>query len=214
MQLISAIAAKMTNKMLLNRILPAIDPHLRPNQNGFRPGRTTAAHILALRRIIESAKKFNLKAILVFIDFKKAFDSIHRGKMLKILQAYGIPEKLVKAIAVLYENTKAKVLSPDGETETFSIQAEESSCMASLPQTDKGVEIIPKQKNQDTTVRSYSRDSTVIWKQHLVAHREAHEATRWHLHKNVKNGPKHLMAVPHHQRGTIRQSAESFRKDS
>ena len=120
---LSAIAAKMTNKMILNRILPAIDPHLRPNQNGFRPGRTTAAHILALRRIIESAKKFNLKAILVFIDFKKAFDSIHRGKMLKILQAYGIPEKLVKAIAVLYENTKAKVLSPDGETETFSILA-------------------------------------------------------------------------------------------
>ena len=66
---LSAIAAKMTNKMLLNRILPAIDPHLRPNQNGFRLWRKTAAHILALRRIIESAKKFNLKAILVFIDF-------------------------------------------------------------------------------------------------------------------------------------------------
>ena len=98
----SAIAAKIVNGILLNRIQPVIDPLLRPNQNGFRPRRSTTAHILALRRIIEEVKKNNLKAILVFVDFKKAFDSIHRGKLMKILEAYGIPEKLVKAIAVLY----------------------------------------------------------------------------------------------------------------
>ena len=120
---LSAIAAKITNKMLLNRIQPFIDPLLRPNQNGFRPKRSTTAHILALRRIIEEVKKNNLKAILVFVDFKKAFDSIHRGKLMKILEAYGIPEQIVKTITVLYENTQAKVLSPDGETDSFPIHA-------------------------------------------------------------------------------------------
>lgn len=50
---LSAIAAKITNKMILNRIQPVLDPLLRPNQNGFRPGRSTTAHILALRRVIE-----------------------------------------------------------------------------------------------------------------------------------------------------------------
>ena len=120
---LSAIAAKIINKMILNRIQPVIDPLLRPNQNGFRPRRSTTAHILALRRIIEEVKKNNLKAILVFIDFKKAFDSIHRGKLMKILAAYGIPDQLVKAIAMLYEDTQAKVLSPDGETDSFPIHA-------------------------------------------------------------------------------------------
>ena len=47
--MLTTIAAKMTNKMILNRIQPEIDKHLRPNQNGFRPGRSTTVHILALR---------------------------------------------------------------------------------------------------------------------------------------------------------------------
>ena len=52
----TAIAAKLTKKMILNRTQPEIDKRLRPNQNGFRPGRSTAAQILALRRIIEGVK--------------------------------------------------------------------------------------------------------------------------------------------------------------
>jgi hypothetical protein len=78
--------------MLLNRIQPALDPLIRPNQNGFRQGSSTTAHILALRRLIEGVRSHNLKVIIVFVDFKKAFDSIHRGKIFKILRAYGIPE--------------------------------------------------------------------------------------------------------------------------
>ena len=64
-----------------------------------------------------------LPAVLTFIDFKKAFDSVHRGKMLKILEAYGIPVKLVELIRLMYENTMDKVLTPDGETESFEILA-------------------------------------------------------------------------------------------
>lgn len=120
---LSVIAAKLVNKMLLNRIRSKIDKHLRPNQNGFRPGRSTTAHILTLRRLIEGVRSHNLKAVLVFIDFKKAFDSIHRERMLQILRAYDIPEKLVNAIGLMYQNTKARVLTPDGETELFEILA-------------------------------------------------------------------------------------------
>jgi hypothetical protein len=54
--------------------------------------------------------------VLTFIDFSKAFDSVDREKIFKILKA-----NLLKTIMVLYTNTKAKVLSPDGETEVFEI---------------------------------------------------------------------------------------------
>ena len=76
-------------------------------------------HILALRRLTERIKSNNLPAIITFIDFRKAFDTIHRGKMLKILKAYGIPDLIVEAIGKMYENTRAKVISPDGETDLF-----------------------------------------------------------------------------------------------
>ena len=41
--------------------------------------------------------------------------------MLLILKAYGIPEELVTAINIMYADTSEKVITPDGETETFSI---------------------------------------------------------------------------------------------
>ena len=117
------IIAKIYNRMILNRIRSARDVRLRVNQNGFRPKRTTVAQMLAPRRIIEGVKANNLKAVLTFIDFKKAFDSIDREKMMKILKAYGIPPNLLRAIDKMYANTRAKVISPDGETGDVDITA-------------------------------------------------------------------------------------------
>ena len=59
-----------------------------------------------------------------FVDFHKAFDSIHGEKLMEILKAYGIPLETVNAISLLYKNTTAKVISPDGATSFFPIHAE------------------------------------------------------------------------------------------
>ena len=42
---------------------------------------------------------------------------------MRILTANGIPSNLLQAIEKMYTNTKAKVISPDGETESFDITA-------------------------------------------------------------------------------------------
>ena len=55
------------------------------------------------------------------MDFTKAFDSIHRGKMEQIILAYSLPKETVAAIIMLYRNTKEKVRSPDGDTDYFDI---------------------------------------------------------------------------------------------
>ena len=73
--------------------------------------------------ILEGVRAKNLQATLLFVDFTKAFDSIHRGKMEQILLAYGLPKEIVAAITILYRNTKVKVRSPDGDTEYFDIVA-------------------------------------------------------------------------------------------
>ena len=118
-----SIAAKIFNALLRNRIEPEIDNILRKNQNGFRRNRSTTSQILTIRRILEGVRAKNLQATLIFVDFTKAFDSIHRGKMEQILLAYGIPKETVAAITILYRNTKVKVRSPDGDTEYFDIVA-------------------------------------------------------------------------------------------
>ena len=72
---------------------------------------------------MEGIKSKNLPATLLFIDFSKAFDSIHRGKMKEILSAYGIPKETVDAIMIMYQDTRSMVCSPDGDTDFFDISA-------------------------------------------------------------------------------------------
>ena len=120
---LTSIAAKIYNALLRNWIEPKIDNIFRKNQNGFRRNRSTTSQILSIHRILEGVRARNLQATLLLVDFTKAFDSIHRGKMEQILQAYGLPKETVAAITILYRNAKVKVRSLDGDTEYFDIVA-------------------------------------------------------------------------------------------
>ena len=122
---LTSIAAKIYNSLLLNRVQPEVEKVLRKNQNGFRKNRSTVGQILTVRRLIEGVRAKNLQASLLFVDFSKAFDSIHRGKMEKILLAYGIPTETVAAIMMLYKNTNPWS-DPPMETPVSSIYTQES----------------------------------------------------------------------------------------
>ena len=116
-----SIAAKVYNKILFNRIRDHVDPILRKNQAGFRPGRSCAQQIHILRRIIEGFQDYQLPLTVTFIDFKKAFDSIDRRVMFAVLRHYGIPEAVVNAISTLYKNSKSAVMVDGNISDTFEI---------------------------------------------------------------------------------------------
>ena len=71
---------------------------------------------MTIRRILEGLRAKNIEATILFVDFTRAFDSIHRGKIEQLLLAYGLPKETVAAILMLYRNTKVKVRFPDGDT--------------------------------------------------------------------------------------------------
>ena len=100
-----------------------MDNILRKNQNAFLRNRSTTSQILTIHRNLEGVRAKILQATILFVDFAKAFDSIHRGKMEQILLAYGVPKETVAAIMILYRNTKVKVHSTDGDTDYFEIVA-------------------------------------------------------------------------------------------
>ena len=94
------VPAKIYHK-LLDRKRSHLDPLLRINQNGFCSGRSTLAQTVTFRRLIEGAEAKQLQAIITLADFSKAFDSIHREKLMEVLSAYGIPKKIADAINIL-----------------------------------------------------------------------------------------------------------------
>ena len=78
---------------------------------------------VTIRRILLGVRAKNLEATLLFVDFSKVFDSMHRWKMEQILLVYGLPKETVAAIMMLYKNTIVKVRSLDGDTDYFDIVA-------------------------------------------------------------------------------------------
>ena len=109
-----SLVTKLYNTMIMNKLRPTLDPLFRNPQNGFRRKKTTIRQIVALRRLL-GFRSNNVSCVLTFIDFKKAFHAIHRGKVKEILPAYGVPEKLVAAVTATYSQTWAKVRTPDGD---------------------------------------------------------------------------------------------------
>ena len=105
--------AKIYHALLRNRIEHKIEKILRKNQNGFRRNRSTTSQILTICRILESVYAKNLVATILFVDFAKALDSIHKGKMEQILLAYGLPKETVAATD--YFDMVAGVLQGVGE---------------------------------------------------------------------------------------------------
>jgi hypothetical protein len=114
-----ATAAKLFNKVLLNRLLPVLNPMLLSLQSGFRPHRSTVEQIVALRTVIDDCKVHQRNVTIVFVDFQKAFDSVSRASIPQILLLYGVPTTLIQSVMGLYENTTAAVRTSHGLTDSF-----------------------------------------------------------------------------------------------
>ena len=88
----------------------SLDSTLRENQAGFRANRSCNDHITTLRIIIEQSREFNSKLYATFVDFEKAFDSINRSALWKLLYKYGFPQKYINLMKQLYNGHTVRIL--------------------------------------------------------------------------------------------------------
>ena len=101
-----SVPSKILGNILIERIRKVVDKELRKEQAGFRQGIGTSDQIFILRNIIEQSVEWQAPLYLNFIDFEKAFDSIHRETLWKIMELYGVPPKILTIIKKLYRNNE------------------------------------------------------------------------------------------------------------
>ena len=59
---------------------------------------------------------------IMFVDFEKAFDSVHRESLWKIIESYGIPCKIIHMVQMLYEDSEYAVLDEGEKSEWFKVK--------------------------------------------------------------------------------------------
>jgi hypothetical protein len=74
--------------MLSSRLSPYIDEIIGDHQCGFRRNRSATDQIFCIRRILEKKWKYNATIHQLFVDFKKAHDSVRREVLYNILIEY------------------------------------------------------------------------------------------------------------------------------
>jgi hypothetical protein len=105
--------------ILYNRLTEYAEEILGEYQCGYCVNRSTNDHIFNIGQTQE--KTYNIHLHNLLIDFKYAFDSVNRGRMLNNLLILGIPKKLVQLINVTMTGSKAIVRVDNQYTSTFPI---------------------------------------------------------------------------------------------
>lgn len=95
--------------MIVKRIKTAVDSKLRKEQAGFRKEKSCSDQFFNIKKHNRAMHRMAKATYINFIDYEKAFDSIHRDSLWKILRHYGIPSKIDDLVKAFYTELKCTI---------------------------------------------------------------------------------------------------------
>jgi hypothetical protein len=101
-------AYRILSNILLARLTPYVGEIIGDHQCGFRRNRSTMDQIFYIQQVLEKKWEYNGTVHQLFIDFKKAYDSVKREVLYNILLEFGIHKKLVRLIKMCLNETYIK----------------------------------------------------------------------------------------------------------
>jgi hypothetical protein len=113
---------KILSNILLSRLIPYSEEIVVDHQCGFRRNRSTTDHIFCIRQILEKKWEQNEAVHQLFIDFKKAYDSVRWEALYNILIESGIRKNLVRIINMCLNESYSRVLVGKNLSEMFPIR--------------------------------------------------------------------------------------------
>ena len=90
------VVSKVLERCIYNRIFYHVSPFLSNTQHGFRKGRSTVTQVVSVLHKISSALDEGFLTDIIYLDYNKAFDSVHHKLLLKKLHLYGIRGSLLE----------------------------------------------------------------------------------------------------------------------
>ena len=104
------VAGKVLARVILSRIIESPIMDILPEtQSGFRKDRCTTDMIFVARQLQEKSREQHQNLFLTFVDLAKAFDTVNRDLLWRVLARFGCPRKCLAMIRAFHEGMSAKV---------------------------------------------------------------------------------------------------------
>jgi hypothetical protein len=116
-----SIPGKVYALILLHRVCNQVESQLLESQCAFRKNRGLSDAVFTLRSIMHKCHRYNQPLYLAFVDLRKAYDSIPRDALWRVLSVYGVDKKVVDLLADLHTGTQAAVKLASSKGEWFDI---------------------------------------------------------------------------------------------
>jgi hypothetical protein len=91
-------------------------------QGGFRAFRGTPDQVLILREIVAARSELGFQTLAMFIDVRKAYDTVWRERAYVDLHQAGINGKLWRQLQAMHSNMTRRVRTPNGVTPPFEVE--------------------------------------------------------------------------------------------
>ena len=116
------VVGKVLARVIQTRLQEVASGFLPESQCGFRRGRSCSDMIFSVRQLLEKSIEHHVKGSFVFIDLKKAYDSVPRDCLWQVLLRASIPENLVSIIRSFHSRMSAIVQCGDVVTDPISVR--------------------------------------------------------------------------------------------
>ena len=84
--------SKLLEKLIYDKIIHFVSASISSSQFGFRPNHSTTQQLLIFLNSIQDSLNSNCQADVIYLDFKKAFDSVSHNELLTKLWSFGITD--------------------------------------------------------------------------------------------------------------------------
>jgi len=101
--------SKILTSILMERINRRTEEILSEEQAGFRPSRSSIDQIFTLCRLSEKYIDTSRNLFIRYVDFRKAFDSIWRTRLWRVMRSMIYPETIIRILENLYRDTFSAV---------------------------------------------------------------------------------------------------------
>ena len=92
------------------------------DQTGYIKGRFIGQNVRLIADIFECTDTLDIKGIALFLDFKKAFDSLEWNFILEALETFGFGASLVQWVKTFYNNIQSCVINNGYATPFFELE--------------------------------------------------------------------------------------------